>query len=188
MCWTRNGQGMRPPLAPIPFMAPSPRASGWPRLAQLPWRRLCCGRSVTQGEQLVDPSDLVAGNSVEDVGQPSLRVDAVQLGTLDQGVGDGRRPAAALGADEEIGAMTRARRTTGPLSHRAVTSGEGADAARAPSTGGRIDVGFQRLRWSGRPQRTASWWQLPRQGETAKSGSGAWSGTRLKPWRSSRAG
>ena len=70
---------MRPPLAPIPFMAPSPRASGWPRLAQLPWRRLCCGRSVTQGEQLVDPSDLVAGNSVEDVGQPSLRVDAVSL-------------------------------------------------------------------------------------------------------------
>ena len=27
--------------------------------------------------------------------------------------------------------------------------------------------------------RTASWWQLPRQGEKAKSGSGAWSGTRL---------
>jgi hypothetical protein len=43
----------------------------------------------------------VVGDPAEHVGQPSLRVDTVQLGGLDQGVGDSGRLAAAFGADEE---------------------------------------------------------------------------------------
>ena len=63
-------------------------------------------RSVTPRQQLVDPGDLVVGDAAEYVGEPGLRIDAVQLGAFDQGVGDRRRLAAALGADEENGAMT----------------------------------------------------------------------------------
>ena len=54
----------------------------------------------------MDPSDLVVGDAAEHIGEPGLRIDAVQLGAFDQGVGDSRRSTAALGADEEIGAMT----------------------------------------------------------------------------------
>lgn len=74
------------------------------RPATEPWRidraQLRCLRSVTPGQQLVDPDDLVVGDAAEDVGEPGLRIDSVQLGALDQGVGDGRRSAAARGADE----------------------------------------------------------------------------------------
>ena len=41
----------------------------------------------------------VVGDAAEHVGEPGLRIDAVQLGGLDQGVGDGRRLAAALRRD-----------------------------------------------------------------------------------------
>jgi hypothetical protein len=44
----------------------------------------------------------VIGDAAEDVGQPCLRIDAVEFGRLDQGVGNGRRLAATLGADKEI--------------------------------------------------------------------------------------
>ena len=47
-----------------------------------------------------------SAHAAEHIGEPSLGIDAVQLGGLDQGVGDGRRSAAARGADEENGAMT----------------------------------------------------------------------------------
>ena len=40
------------------------------------------------GRQFVDPVDLVVGDAGEDVGQPDLRIDAIELGGLDQGVGD----------------------------------------------------------------------------------------------------
>jgi hypothetical protein len=39
----------------------------------------------------VDPLGRVVGQPGEDVGEPSLRIDAVELGGLDQGV-DRRRP------------------------------------------------------------------------------------------------
>ena len=74
------------------------RASGWPRLAQPPWRLLRCGGSVTPGKQLVDPGDLVVGDPAENVAQPSLRIDAIEFCRLDQGVGDRRRFAAAAAA------------------------------------------------------------------------------------------
>ena len=56
---------------------------------ELPRLRLRCGRSVTPTQQLVDPSDLVVGDAAEHIGEPCLPIDAVQLGALDQGVGDG---------------------------------------------------------------------------------------------------
>ncbi len=34
-------------------------------------------------------SDFVIGDAAEDIGQPSLGIDAVQLGGLDQRIGDG---------------------------------------------------------------------------------------------------
>jgi hypothetical protein len=48
----------------------------------------------------------VVGDPAQYLGEPGLRIDTVQLGASDQGVGDRRRLAAALGADEENGGMT----------------------------------------------------------------------------------
>ena len=45
--------------------------------------------SVTPRHQFVQPSDFVIGDAAEDIGQPSLGIDAVQLGGLDQRIGDG---------------------------------------------------------------------------------------------------
>jgi hypothetical protein len=53
-------------------------------------------------EQLIDPRDLVVGDAAEHIGEPGVRVDAIEFRRLDQGVGDGRRLAASLGADEEM--------------------------------------------------------------------------------------
>ncbi len=41
-------------------------------------------------------------NAAEDVCQPSLRIDGVELGGLDQGIGDSCRLTATLGPHEEI--------------------------------------------------------------------------------------
>ena len=46
--------------------------------------------------------DLLVGDTFEDPGEPGLRVDVVERGGLDQGVGDGGGPAAAGRAHEEI--------------------------------------------------------------------------------------
>lgn len=48
----------------------------------------------------------MVGNAGKDIGQPVLRVDAVQLGGLDQGIGDGGGPAALLRAGEQPDEMT----------------------------------------------------------------------------------
>jgi hypothetical protein len=39
------------------------------------------------GQKLVDAVDLVLGDPAKNVGQPSLRVDLVELGRLDQRIG-----------------------------------------------------------------------------------------------------
>jgi len=52
-------------------------------------------------KQLVDFVDLVLGDAAEEVGEPGLGVNVVELGGFDQGVGDGGGLAAALRADEE---------------------------------------------------------------------------------------
>ena len=57
--------------------------------------------SVTPWEQFVVTGDLVVSEAAEDIREPGLRVDVVELGGLDQGVGDGCGIAATLGADEE---------------------------------------------------------------------------------------
>ena len=46
--------------------------------------------------------DLGVGDVGEDIGEPGLRIDIVELGGLDEGVGDRRGLAAAGRADEEI--------------------------------------------------------------------------------------
>ncbi len=46
--------------------------------------------SVTPRHELVETRDLVIGNAAENIGQPCLRINAVQLGGLDQRIGDGR--------------------------------------------------------------------------------------------------
>jgi hypothetical protein len=54
------------------------------------------GLSETPGEQLVEFRDFVIGDATEHIGQPGLGIDAVELGGLDQGVGDGCGFAATL--------------------------------------------------------------------------------------------
>ena len=61
----------------------------------------CCG-SVTPWHEVVQPGDLLIGDTAEHPGQPGLRIDAVQLGSFDQGVGDRRGFSAALGANKEV--------------------------------------------------------------------------------------
>ena len=65
-------------------------------------RLLRCLGSVTPRQQLVQPGDLVISNAGEDVGEPALRIDAVEFGGLNEGVGDGHGLAAAFGAHEEV--------------------------------------------------------------------------------------
>ncbi len=70
--------------------------SGEGALAGCGASRLRCSCSVTPGHQLVQPSDLVICDVAKDVRQPGLRVDAIQLRGLDQGIGDCSGVAAAL--------------------------------------------------------------------------------------------
>ncbi|MFT7572353.1 MAG: hypothetical protein ACI9JL_003403 [Paracoccaceae bacterium] len=41
------------------------------------------------GQQFVDAGDFVVGDTVENIGQPGLRIDAVEFGGFDQTIGDG---------------------------------------------------------------------------------------------------
>ena len=43
--------------------------------------------SATPGQRFVDARDLSIGDATEDIGQPSLRIYAVELGGFDQGIG-----------------------------------------------------------------------------------------------------
>ena len=65
-------------------------------------RQLRCCCSVTPRQKLVEPGDLVVCNASKGIGEPCLRINAVQLGGFDQGISDGGRLAATLGADEEV--------------------------------------------------------------------------------------
>ena len=40
-------------------------------------------------EQLVQPVDLVVGNAAENIGEPGLRINAIEFGGFDEGVGNG---------------------------------------------------------------------------------------------------
>ena len=62
---------------------------------------LRCQGSVTPGGQFVDPGDLVVSDALQHPGQPFLRIDTVELGSLDQGVGYGGSTPATGRADKE---------------------------------------------------------------------------------------
>ncbi len=47
------------------------------------------GLSVTPGHEFIQLCDLVVGDAAQRVGEPSLRIDAVEFGGFDQRVGDG---------------------------------------------------------------------------------------------------
>ncbi len=47
------------------------------------------GLSVTPRHEFIQLCDLVVGDAAENVGQPGLWIDAVELGGLNQGIGDG---------------------------------------------------------------------------------------------------
>ena len=48
------------------------------------------GLSVTPGHEFLKTSDLVICDAAQRVGEPGLRIDAVQLGGFDQRIGDNR--------------------------------------------------------------------------------------------------
>ena len=50
-----------------------------------------CGRCGVPGQQFVDAVDLVIGDAFGNTGEPDLRVDAVEPGGSDQGVGNRSR-------------------------------------------------------------------------------------------------
>ncbi len=58
--------------------------------------------SVMPGHQLVQTGDLVVSNAAENIGQPGLRINAVQLGGLDQRIGAGGGFAPAFWPNKEV--------------------------------------------------------------------------------------
>ncbi len=64
--------------------------------------------SIAPGHELAEAGDLMVGNAGEHVGEPALRVDAVEFGGFDQGVGNGRGLAGAFEAHEQIFPPARA--------------------------------------------------------------------------------
>jgi len=52
----------------------------------------------------------LVGDAAENVSEPSLRIDAIELGGFDQGIGDGGRLCAAQGTYEEINFSARSNR------------------------------------------------------------------------------
>lgn len=48
------------------------------------------------GQQFVDAVDLMLGNATKDIGEPSLWIDLVELGCLDQRIGSRRSSAASV--------------------------------------------------------------------------------------------
>jgi hypothetical protein len=53
-------------------------------------------------QEIIYAGDLVVGDAGQRIGEPSLRVHTIQLGGLDQGVGDGGGAAAGLRSDEQV--------------------------------------------------------------------------------------
>ncbi len=62
---------------------------------------LRCQGSITPGGQFFDPGDLVISNPLQHPGQPFLRIDAVELCSLDQSVGNSSGTPAPGRADKE---------------------------------------------------------------------------------------
>jgi hypothetical protein len=52
--------------------------------------------SVTPGHEFIKTSDLVLCDATENICEPGLRINAVQLGGFDQRIGDGGGSSASL--------------------------------------------------------------------------------------------
>ena len=63
------------------------------------------------GQEFVEPGLWQVGDAVENIGEPGLRVDVVELGGADERVHHSRPLAAAIGAGEEPGSSPE---TQGP--------------------------------------------------------------------------
>ena len=57
---------------------------------------------MVPGHELAEASDFVVGDAGEDVGEPGLGIDTVELGGFDQGIGDGGRLSAPFGTHEQV--------------------------------------------------------------------------------------
>ena len=53
------------------------------------------------GQQLVDAIDFMLGNAAEDIGEPSLWIDLVELRGLDQRIGSRRSSTTSFGSGEQ---------------------------------------------------------------------------------------
>jgi len=53
------------------------------------------------GKELIEPGGRIIGDAAEDVGEPGLQADAVELGGGDEGIHRRRALAAAIGTGEQ---------------------------------------------------------------------------------------
>ena len=95
LCWPRHrGGALRPALnrnhPPKAIAGQSSRRGS-----------LLVGLFPAPGEEFVDTRSLVVGDAAQDIGEPSLWVDAVELGGADQGVDRRCALAATIGAREQ---------------------------------------------------------------------------------------
>ena len=69
-------------------------------LKEVGWTGFSANDALTplsnMGQQLFEPGCRMIGDASEDIGEPSLRIDIVELGGLDQGVDDGGALTAAI--------------------------------------------------------------------------------------------
>jgi hypothetical protein len=71
------------------------------------WTYVNAGFDVVLGQQIVDAACWMVGDARDGVAQPSLGIDAAQLGALDQGLDRGGTLAALVGAGEQLVLATK---------------------------------------------------------------------------------
>ena len=62
-----------------------------------------CARPNLPGQQLTGSINLMVGDAAENIGQPSLWIDVIEFGRLNERVGNGSGSAAVVRAHEQIG-------------------------------------------------------------------------------------
>jgi hypothetical protein len=84
------------------------------------WQAACCSSRLDllgaiPGQWLVNAVDGMVGDLRQDMGQPCIGVDPVQLGSADQRLDGGRTFAAAVGASKQVIAPADGDATQRPL-------------------------------------------------------------------------
>ena len=74
-----------------------------------------CWLAPVPGQQLVETSDRMVGDAGEDIGQPGLRIDVVELGGHDQAVQEGGALTASVGAGEQPNLPSESQAAQRPL-------------------------------------------------------------------------